>query len=107
MTDIFSLTMDNDKLKKQNVDLRQANASKFAQLEALKKQVNDFQAVITAANQIEEIIDLTVLETLDSTGVDECLKLLQNYRVARDKASSLIILKETQAAAQRILDKNK
>lgn len=107
MSDIFSLTMDNDKLTKENLELRQANADKFAQIEQLKKQVNDLQAVITAADQVEEIICLTVLEILNPAGVDECLRLLENYRIARDKASSRLRLKETQAAAQRILDKDK
>ena len=88
------------RLKKENRELHQANASKFVQLEALKKQVNDLQQErdeLAARNiHITNILDSDKFRRAKwiYTGTDSCFK---------DPDS----LKETQAAAQRILDKDK
>jgi len=86
------------KLKQENLELRQANASKFSQLEALKKQVNDLQnerdELATRNAHIIKILehDKNKRSKWIYTGSDSCF---------RDPDT----LKETQAAAHRILDK--
>lgn len=86
-------------LEKENIELRQANADKFRQLEALKKQINDLhnQNKIVGKDMVDNLLEMMAMIRNAPNDVtrNHCLD------------STITALKETQSAAQRILDKDK
>ena len=76
----------------ENHELRKANADKFGQIEALKKQVNDLQNEINRSAH-SMLTDVYKREKWVYIGTDAM------FRDESDRN-----LKETQAAAQRILE---